>query len=505
MSRARPPLARPVQGRPAAPGTGLDPDAAGRAVIFPASPVTAEAAVVSEDAIRTLVVDDDPHVRESLREVLEHEGFVALEAGDGKTALDVLDEERVDLLLLDLQLPRVSGLDVLRRVADRHLDIPVVIISGKGSIATAVDSMKLGAYDFLEKPLDAQSTLAVVRRAVEQFARRRARLRTLDYALERYGMCGAGRAMQRVFDTIEKAAFTRAKVLIVGDSGAGKEMVAHAIHALGPRSAAPFVAVNCAAVPETLIESELFGHVEGAFTGARRAHRGSFEQAHGGTLFLDEIADMTLMTQAKVLRAIETGELHAVGSERVRQLDFRLIAATNKDLAREVQEGNFREDLFFRIGVLTIRVPSLRDRREDIPDLVAHFQALHARRNDAAVRPVTRAALDLLVDHTWTGNVRELSNVVERLVILADGATIDANDVRSAIGVQSAVDEPAAAIGLRAARDRFERDYILASLEDSGWRIQAAADALGINRSHLWKKMKRLGIDAPEPETGVSF
>jgi two-component system, NtrC family, nitrogen regulation response regulator NtrX len=450
------------------------------------------------DAIHTLIVDDDPHVRESLRDVLEHEGFVTLEAGDGKTALVLLDEERVDVLLLDLQLPRVSGMDVLRQLADRHIDIPVVIISGRGSIPTAVRSIKLGAYDFLEKPLDAERTLAVVRGAIEQFTRNRAHLRTRDYALDRYGMCGAGAAMQAVFAAMEKAAATHAKVLITGESGTGKEMVASAIHRLGPRASAPLVAVNCAAVPENLIESELFGHVEGAFTGARRAHRGSVEQAHGGTLFLDEIGDMSLMTQAKVLRTIETGELRRVGGEGVRRVDFRLITATNKDLPAEVQDGNFREDLYFRVGVITIHVPPLRRRADDIPDLARHFVLLHARRNQLPARTITPAAVSLMVEYDWPGNVRELSNIMERMVVMADRPVIDASDVRSALAFGAAGAMTPALVGLRPARERFERDYILGTLAAFGWRIQDTADALGINRSHLWKKMKRLGIEERE-------
>ena len=454
--------------------------------------------MLPEDAIRTLIVDDDPHVRESLRDVLEHEGFVTLEAGDGKTALDLLDQERVDLLLLDLHLPRVSGLDVLRQVADRRLDIPVVIISGTRSIPTAVQSIQLGGCEYLEKPLDAERTLAVVRGAVDRFTQRRSRRRTIAYALERYGMCGAGPAMQRVFDAIDKAAATRAKVLIVGESGTGKEMVANAIHRLSPRVAASFVAVNCAAVPETLIESELFGHVEGAFTGARRAHRGSFEQAHGGTLFLDEIGDMSLMTQAKVLRTLESGELRRVGGEGGRYVDFRLIAATNKDLAGEVREGNFREDLFFRVSVIMIRLPPLRARREDIPDLVRHFELLHARRDSVPQRTITDAAMSLLIEHDWPGNARELSNVIERMVVLAEGGVVDAHDVRAALLLGESPTGPHVDVGLRPARDRFERDYILATLTGHGWRIQETAETLGINRSHLWKKMRRLGIEVPE-------
>jgi two-component system nitrogen regulation response regulator NtrX len=452
------------------------------------------------DAVRTLIVDDDPFVRESLREILEHEGYVALEAGDGKTALELLDHDRVDLLLLDLELPRVSGIQVLRELADRRLDIPVVIISGKGSIPTAVATTKLGAFDFIEKPLHAERTLAAIRSALHQRATLRQRSRTLEEAFATYGMWGATPAMQQIYQSIDRAAATRAKVLLVGESGTGKELIARAIHRLGPRVDRPFVAVNCAAVPETLIESELFGHAEGAFTGARRTRRGSFEQASGGTLFLDEIGDMSLMTQAKVLRAIETGEFRRVGAEMTSQADFRLIAASNKDLMRELADGNFREDLYYRIGVITIRVPALRDRREDIPPLVQHLLVLHSERNESPPASLTPAALAVLTHHDWPGNVRELSNTIERLTVMHPAGALDAGVVRAALRREPpAAADDGSRSNLREARSQFDRDFIVASLIAHGWRIQETAEALGINRSHLWKKMRRLRIEPPVP------
>ena len=460
------------------------------------APASPEAPVTYSD--RILVVDDDPFVRESLREILEHHGYEVLEAGDGKTALDILDQEPLELLLLDLQLPRVSGMEVLRQVADRQLDIRVVIISGEGSIPTAVRTMKLGAYDFIEKPLDAQKTLLTIQAAIEELSRRRSRVRSEEEVRSRYGMCGTSQAMQSVYETIDRAAATRAKVLVLGESGTGKEMVARAIHRLGPRSKERFVAINCAAIPEDLIESELFGHVEGAFTGARASHKGRFEQADTGTLFLDEVGDMSLMTQAKVLRAIEESQVQRVGGEHPIDVDVRIIAASNRALAADVQEGNFREDLYYRLSVIKLTIPPLHQRREDIRELAEYFLDLCSRENDVGAPPLTPAATTVLVEHDWPGNVRELRNVIERLVVFDDGGKIGPNDVRAAIETDESPDSPDRPTDLREARSRFEREFITASLLAHDWRIQDTAESLGINRSHLWKKMRQLNIEVSE-------
>jgi two-component system nitrogen regulation response regulator NtrX len=299
-----------------------------------------------------------------------------------------------------------------------------------------------------------------------------------------------------VYRAIDRAAATRARVLIVGESGTGKEMVAAAIHRLS-RVPGPLVAVNCAAIPETLIESELFGHVAGAFTGAVRAHRGSLEQAHQGTLFLDEVGDMTLMTQAKVLRALETRTFRAVGAEEVAKSDFRLVAATHRDLREEVEKGNFREDLYYRLGVVTIAVPPLRERREDIGELAGHFLAQQRERHGLAAAALTPAALAALAQYAWPGNIRQLANVIERLSVLSPGPQIDSRDVRAALSVDAPAENPQPAETLRDARTQFERDFIATTLATHAWRIQETAEALGINRSHLWKKIRTLRI--PEP------
>lgn len=447
---------------------------------------------------RILVVDDDPLVRRSIREWLEHDGHLALEAGDGRTAMQLLDEEVVDLLLLDLQLPRLSGLDVLREMVRRGLTIPVVIVSGKGTIPAAVETTKLGAFDFIEKPADAEATLGIIRQALERQNLQRRRARSLSEAWERYGMVGSAPGMQRIYQEIDRAAQTRARVLVIGESGTGKERVAGAIHQLSARSAEAFVPVNCAAIPETMIEDELFGHVAHAFTDAKRTRAGCFKQADGGTLFLDEVADMSLMTQAKVLRAIEAGEIRPLGSEGPEQVDVRIVAATNRDLKACVSEGGFREDLYFRLNVLTISLPPLRDRDGDIPVLAQHFLETAARESHRPVPELTPAAIAALLRHRWPGNLRELQNTMERVVVVDSQGRVGAPEIAAALGRhENPGAEREAFPGLREARAHFEREHIRHALMAHGWRIQEAADSLGINRSHLWKKMRLLGIEGP--------
>lgn len=450
-----------------------------------------------------LVVDDVPHVREDLCSVLEHAGHETVEAGDGRTALREINRGQIDAVLLDLQIPRRSGMEVLRQVADEQPELPVVIVSGKGTIRTAVEATKLGAYDFLEKPVDAQRTLVTVRNALERSRLQRQRDRLLDEAKKRYRMVGSSSPMQRVYGRIDKAAQTTSKVLIVGENGSGKELVARAIHHNSARAGEPFVTVNCAAIPESLIESELFGHEKGAFTGAKGQRVGTFEQADEGTLFLDEIGDMSLAAQAKTLRALEEGEIRRVGSEAPIEVDVRIIAATNKNLSAEIDEGRFREDLYWRLNVVSIEVPPLRQRRKDIPVLVDHFMERFAEENGLPPREVRPAAMAELMSRDWPGNIRQLKNAVERLVVLNEQSEITARVVREVLGgardsgVQSN-DGSQSEEGLRAARARFERAYIEQVLRRHDGAIQETADALGIDRSHLWKKMKRYDIEGLE-------
>lgn len=444
-----------------------------------------------------LIVDDDPHVREGLSNILEHAGHEILEAGDGKTALDRIDGDPVDLLLLDLQLPRLSGMEVLQQVAAECPELPVVIVSGKGTVQRAVEATKLGAYDFLEKPVDAQRALVTVRNALEKAQLQRQRDRLLEEARSRYQMIGSSSPMQRVYSRIDKAARTASKVLITGENGTGKELVARAIHHNSDRAGEPFVTVNCAAIPESLIESELFGHEEGAFTGAKGARKGKFEQADGGTLFLDEIGDMSLMTQAKTLRALEEGKIQRIGSEAPTTVDVRVIAATNKDLESEIEAGEFREDLYYRLNIITIEVPPLRERRDDIPDLVSHFVERFSEEQGVPVREIDPGAMIELMGREWPGNVRQLRNAIERLVALSEGTDIEAGAVQDALGSLPEADgvEPEDR-DLRSAREQFERAYIRQVLKRHDGAVQRSAEALGIDRSHLWKKMKQYGIEA---------
>lgn len=443
-------------------------------------------------AATLLLADDDPHIREGLCEILEHEDYDTLEASDGKTALARLEESAVDLLLLDLKMPRIPGMEVLSRTKEKYPHVPVVIVSGKGTVQRAVKATKKGAYDFLEKPIDAQRLLVTVRNALEKAHLEQQRDRLLSKARERYQMVGTSDSIQRVYDRIDKAASSGCRVLITGESGTGKELVARAIHHNSDRAGEPFVTVNCAALPEELIESELFGHGEGAFTGAKGEHTGKFAQADGGTLFLDEVGDMSLSAQAKTLRAIETGRIHPIGSEDAVDVDTRVLAATNADLQAAIDRDAFREDLYYRLNVLTIRVPPLRERPEDIPDLVTYF--LSEASGEDSSPELSEDALALLMSHDWPGNVRELQNVIHRVVVLSEGESITAGAVQEALNTPGQGAE-STTFDLRMARDRFEAAYIRQALRAHDGVIQATADALDIDRSSLWRKMEAYGID----------
>jgi two-component system nitrogen regulation response regulator NtrX len=445
----------------------------------------------------TLVVDDDPHIRLALRELLQDEGIKAIEAGDGKTALDMIDRGGIDLILLDLELPRVSGIDLLRQLAEAGSAIPVIIVSGRGTIRKAVTTTKLGALDFLEKPVDRDLALKVVRDVLERSARR---TRGAPPGLrDPCGIVGSSATIRSLLSQIARAAPTDAKVLLTGESGTGKELSARAIHANSLRRAGPFVAVNCAAIPESLIESELFGHERGAFTGAQGRRRGRIEQAQGGTLFLDEIGDMSLMTQAKILRVLDDGRFHRVGGEQELSADFRLVAATNRNLEADVELGDFRRDLFYRLSIIRIELPPLRARREDIPMLAESFLRTLCLRERVAFRPLSPAASAALMSHEWPGNVRELRNAVERLLVLGDEGPIDVTEVRDVLRIPVRSDEESPAATLRVARAEFERTFIQRALDAHQGRIQETADDLGIDRTYLWKKMKRLGVEVRVP------
>ncbi|NIA31704.1 MAG: response regulator [Actinobacteria bacterium] len=441
-----------------------------------------------------LIVDDDRFIRASLEEILTDAGYNIKQAADGKTALDILAQESFDLMLLDLDLPRVPGMEVLRRSFCKHPELGVVIVSGKGTVQNAVEATKLGAFDFIEKPLEVQRTLLTVRNAVEKTQLLHQRNRLVEEVRVRYKMVGSSPQMQQIYRMIDKAATTQSKVLITGENGTGKELIARAIHHNSERAGGPFVPVNCAAIAENLIESELFGHTKGAFTGAHTAHRGKFEQAHTGTLFLDEVADMSLMMQAKVLRVLEDGIVNRVGGEKETPVDVRILSATNKDIDRELLEGNLREDLYYRLNVITIRVPPLRDRKEDIYDLVHYFLDHFCNEEDASPKTLAAGAMAIFLEEKWPGNVRQLKNAVERLVVLSDNNEISAQAAADAVQKTKTRQPKARYTTLRQARQQFEKEFILNTLISHEWKILETAHTLGIERSHLWKKMKRYGI-----------
>ncbi len=460
-----------------------------------------------------LVVDDEPNIRRALRMVLEPEGYAILEAESAEKGLEVLAAEPVDLGVFDIRLPGMDGLTLLSRARELWRDLPVVVISGHADTSDVVDAIKRGAADFIGKPVDRERVIVCVRNALSR-RNLEEKVQALSARERRFAddMVGDSAAMRRLREDIGKVAPTSGRVLILGESGSGKELVAAEIHRLSKRAQAPFVKVNCAAIPAELIESELFGHEKGSFSGAAARRRGQFEVAHGGTLFLDEIGDMSLSAQAKVLRALQTGEITRVGSERALGVDVRIIAATNKDLDAEVREGTFREDLYFRLNVVPLRAPPLRERLEDVPLLAERFIQLACRENAVRPKPVDPAVYDRLRAYRWPGNVRELRNVCERMVIMS-GDRIGLADVPETVGLRAAPSPaPGAAdlsrygeVPLKELRDLVERDYILKKLEEHDWNITQAAQALGVERTNLHKKIKQHGLSragraAPAPE-----
>jgi two-component system, NtrC family, nitrogen regulation response regulator NtrX len=444
-----------------------------------------------------LIVDDEPGVRSALSGVLGDEGYQVEAVDSGEAALERLLRQTYDVVVLDVWLPGMDGLATLARMRERQVETQVVIISGHGNIESAVRAIKMGAFDFVEKPLSLEKTVLVVRNALRQ-RHLEAENQALRAKVEtQHTMVGESYAMQQLREQVRMAAPTNGRVLIFGENGTGKELVARNIHALSRRRTGPFVEVNCAAIPEELIESELFGHVRGAFTGAVADRRGKFELAHGGTIFLDEIADMSLKTQAKVLRVLQEQVLTAVGGSRDTRVDARVLAATNKDLTQEIRAGRFREDLYFRLNVVPIFVPPLRDRQEDIALLAEHFMAVLAREYGRRPKSFERDAVTALQQYAWPGNVRELRNVVERLMIMVPGDRITSRDLSFLETSSPAPPDsvrPTSMAPLHDARDQFERDYILRALAQQQGNISRTAELLGVERSNLYRKMKAFGI-----------
>jgi two-component system, NtrC family, nitrogen regulation response regulator NtrX len=445
-----------------------------------------------------LVVDDEEGIRKILRQVLEYEGHEVRVASGGGEAIDAYAELRPDLVFMDVKMARMDGLEALDRIREHDPAACVVMISGHGTIETAVEATRRGAYDFLEKPLDTDRLLLTIRNALQQrgLVQENARLR--GEVESRYEIVGRSFAIRSLLDRVEKVAPTDARVLITGENGTGKELVARAIHRLSSRGEEPFVEVNCAAIPSELIESELFGHMKGSFTGAHADRAGKFEQATGGTLFLDEIGDMSLAAQAKVLRALQEGIITRVGGERPIRVDVRVIAATNKSVEEEIAEGRFREDLYHRLNVVPIHVPPLRERREDVPMLVHHFARKAVEEQRLPMREFESAALEALSRLDWSGNVRELRNTVERLLILGRGGDITAADVERLVGGRRTGDALSAdmlgAATFSEFKERAERAFILARLRENDWNVSETARRIEMPRSNLYKKIERYGL-----------
>ncbi len=451
-----------------------------------------------------LVVDDEQSVRNSLKMILEYERFEVEFAENGETALKKLITASVDVVLLDVKMAGMDGIEVLQRIREKKAHLPVIMISGHGTIETAVEATKLGAYDFLPKPLDRDKLLVTIRNALQQ-AKLSEDYHKLQETVEgRLQILGESTKLKQVLEIVDRVGPTEARILITGENGTGKELVAKAIYRKSKRISKPFVEVNCAAIPSELIESELFGHEKGSFTGATAQRIGKFEQADGGTLFLDEIGDMSLQAQAKVLRALEEGKVERVGGTRLISVDTRVIAATNKDLSEEIGEGNFRNDLYHRLNVIPIHIPPLRERRDDIPTLVRAFIDEVCTKNGLAKKNITEEGIMELKRRDWPGNIRELKNAVERIVILSPGTSMDTSLLGSPAGVASKMSEDFLNVGgtFQEFKERAEAAFIKRQLELHRWNISKTATALDIQRSHLYTKMKRYGLMKNEQGSG---
>jgi len=450
-----------------------------------------------ERKARILVIDDEEGIRKSLKMILEYEGYEYFEAATGEDGLEMVRETvGIDLILLDIRMPGRSGLEVLAELRERPFVPEVIMISGQGTIQAAVEATKLGAFDFLEKPLHRERVLISIRNALQKTKLSRECQDLKKKAEKHYEIIGNHPLVQNLWKEILKIAPTNATVLIYGESGTGKELVARSIHAHSLRARETFVQVNCAAIPEELIESELFGHEKGSFTGATEKKTGKFEQADAGTIFLDEVGDMSLRTQSKVLRVLEEGEVQKVGSNKISKVDVRVIAATNKDLRKEIKDGRFREDLYFRLNVVPLYSPPLRERPEDIPILVDYFSRTFAEENNFRPRTFSPEAMDALTRYPWKGNVRELKNIVERLMIMTDKDTIRPQDLPEPLRekAEAALPDASGVKTLREFRDLAERDFLLAKLEANGWNISQTAREIDTPRSNLYKKLEQYGI-----------
>lgn len=441
-----------------------------------------------------LIVDDEEGIRATLSGIFEDEGYETVGASSGEEAIRIAKESPPDIAILDIWLSGMDGIQTMKELKEGSPDLPVIIISGHANIELAVKATKIGAYDILEKPLSMEKVLLTVYRALEKRNLETENRALRENLLKKCKLVGNSPKMNQLREQIKMAAVSNSRVLILGESGAGKEIVAQLLHENSLRRGRPFIEVNCAAIPQELIESELFGHEKGSFTGAFETKKGKFEQADGGTLFLDEVGDMSLQTQAKVLRVIETQEFQRVGGNRNIKVDVRIVSATNKDLSEEVKKENFREDLYFRLNVIPIKVPALRERPEDIPSLVEHFLELFASEYGQQPKKITPDAIKILQKHAWPGNIRELKNVLERLVIMTPSKTINPGDL---FIPDSSKSDYFALNSLKDARELFERDFIAKKLEENGWNVSKTSELLDIERSNLHRKIKAYDIKVP--------
>jgi two-component system nitrogen regulation response regulator NtrX len=450
---------------------------------------------------RILVVDDEQGVRAALTQLLEYEGYETRTASNGAEALELAEAWRPQLVFLDVKMAGMDGLETLKRLRERDPSQVVVMISGHATIQNAVEATQLGAYDILEKPLDTDRILVTLRNALGRLELTEENAQLRERIESRFEIVGRSTVIRELIAQIERVASTPARVMITGANGTGKELVARALHKNSPRARKPFVEVNCAAIPSELIESELFGHMKGSFTGAVQDRPGKFEQADGGTLFLDEIGDMSVAAQAKVLRVLQEGEVNRIGGAKPRHVDVRVIAATNKRLEDEITAGRFREDLFYRLNVVPLHVPALRERREDIPLLVQHFCGQFAREGASARVTIEAPALERLASFEWPGNVRELRNTIERLVILSTGPAVTVADVDRLVGSRQFDVATVGAIASARTFEEFklsaERSFLLTKLREHDWNVAETARALQMPRSNLYKKIERhhLGRD----------
>ena len=454
-----------------------------------------------------LLIDDEEKILVSLSSTLRENGFSVLSTTDGNQALPLINAAPVEAVILDLIMPAVDGMTVLGKIIEERPCIPVIMLTGHGTIAKAVEATKAGAFDFLEKPIESAKIIITLENAIKKSRLERDRFHLLQDALTRYRMVGVSKAIKETFAVIEKVAPSDSRILISGESGTGKELIARAIHLRSDRAGRPFIVVNCAAIPEELIESELFGHEKGAFTGAIQLREGKFVMASGGTLFLDEVGDMSPRIQAKVLRVIEDGEIQRVGGRESIKTNVRVIAASNRDLKFELREKKFREDLYFRLNVIHVQVPPLRERREDIPILLDYFLRQLCEERKRPLLRVEPSAMDVFVTYSWPGNVRELRNLLENLVVMSSGDVISRGDIEEFLAASSpksrALNQPSGSNmdgqgpTLAQVRERTEREAIISKLASNSWNYEQSAQELGISRATLFNKLKQLGIKRP--------